>query len=162
MTSLLSPAELQEFASSDLNDAALQIIIDGCEAEMIQRFGPHATATQTFFSPCAYIVLSRTATGIDTITADGTELTTDDFTVISGRIVRLESGSWSGPLVVTYLPEDETAKRKLALMKLCKLEIAYSGYQSQSIGDVSEQPLDLNAERERIFASLASARVVFA
>jgi hypothetical protein len=48
MPSLLAPADIRQHIETDLADSALQRLIDGEEAEIVRRFGPHTTADETF------------------------------------------------------------------------------------------------------------------
>jgi len=48
MPSLLAPADIRTHIETDLPDVAVQRIIDAEEAEIVTRFGPHTTETETF------------------------------------------------------------------------------------------------------------------
>lgn len=158
---LLTPISLREHVETDLSDAALQCILDSEEAEIVRRYGPHATASETLAGGARWLILARDAASVTQIveTADGldTALGADAYRLWpGGRIERLDA-IWAPRVAVTYTPREETAQRRLALINLCKLAIAYSGLKSEGVGsgDYQATALDYTGEREKLLRGLA-------
>jgi hypothetical protein len=185
---LLSVTELREHVTTSLVDSALARIIDAEEAEIVSRFGAHASQVETFeaelLGDCLFPkrpVLSVTSI-IETITwpnsfigGVGSQTTTmdaSDYEIMSGgkQIRRLASGThwretWGQRVVVTYVPIAETAKRVKVLIDLCALAVASKPgmkSESQGGGEYSYTAADLEAEREKILARLGTAQRNFA
>lgn len=164
---LLLPAELRQHVESDLSDTALQRVLDSEEAEIVRRYGAHATASETLAGNQAIILLSRGAASVTAITEtdlDGTELEleTDDYRLLHGghTLERLTTGTnaaaWWAPLVtVEYVPISQVEQRRLVLIELAKLALMYSGAASERVGDYSVQGVNYTRERERIMRRLA-------
>lgn len=158
---LLTPAELRDHVETDLSDAALQRFLDSEEAEIVRRYGPHATASETLAGGGRWLVLARDAAAVtavvETMGDVETALDVDTYRLWpGGRIERL-GASWAPRVAVTYTPRDETAQRRLALINLCKLAIAYSGLKSEGVGsgDYQATALDYTGEREKLLRALA-------
>jgi len=184
---LLTANQVKENVSTTLNDAALQRIIDGEEQEIISRFGEHASHVETFEQeiPGSLLFPKRpilTVTSIvETITylnnfiggsgETTTTLDATDFSVEPGgkELRRLATGTnprseWGQRVVVTSVPVSESAKRILALINLCKLNLAFNGLTSESVGG-GEYRMDMgdyNQKREQIYSNLASAQRSYA
>jgi hypothetical protein len=166
MVLLVSVEELREHVESDKSDAALTTVLEGVEAEIIERFGAHDVATERRHITAPYVdelILQHIPLAVESVTSDGEALTVEEhYSHASGVLTRV-GGYWGERVIITYTPTTEaTQRRKLAIIKLAQLELAYSGYKSQSTPDASESPLDYDAERSKIIRSLRSRRVVFA
>jgi hypothetical protein len=172
---LLTPATLRAHVESDLSDAALQLILDASEAEIISRGGPHATATEVVVGVGSQAFLSRPAASFTTVTevlgATSTVLAANDYRLwFGGQILeRLADGTnpsatWGDRVTIVYVPASQVAQRTLVLVQLAKLAIAFSGLKTEGVGggDHSETTLDYTAEREKLLRSLVQRKVVFA
>lgn len=176
---LLTATQLRQHVESDLPDAALALILESEEAEIVRRYGPHATATDVLSGGewfplqmaglsgvTGWLVLSRPAVSIVSIvetTFDvSLNLAAGDYTLWPGGRLEREGwgpnpASWWGEqVVVTFVPVDMTAQRTLVLVQLCKLALQYTGLKSESVGgDYSATTADYSTERNRILGSLA-------
>lgn len=180
--SLITPAVIQSFAPSDLDDASLQLVIDAEEAAIVRRYGPHASAVETVIGGTRLIALAREAVSITSVVENvtaldsGVTLTTSEYLFTQPYLLeRIGSGYgwgartheypyliWGRQVRITYVPVDETAQRTLALVNLCKLALAFSGYQSVSIPNVvSMTALDYQQQREAILQSVAPRAIGF-
>lgn len=164
---LLTVGELREHLETDLPDEALLRIVTAEEAEIIRRYGAHATAAETLPGNGEWLILERTATSITTVTEIDADVTTvlaaNDYRLCQGRqMERLHTGAnprsfWAPLVTVAYVPVDMTAQRKLALVQLATLAAKYTAMKSESVGggDYSGTSLDYTIERERLLRSLA-------
>lgn len=146
MTTLLSPADLRVHIETDLSDAALQLILDSEDGEIVRRYGDPDTATEYSYAGGPTITLRRSAISVDTIVEqyiDFTEKTLDpaDYRLEpNGRVIhRLQTGpnpllTWPNYVLVTYVPLDTSDRRKLVLIQLCQLAIRYSGIREEWVG----------------------------
>jgi hypothetical protein len=147
----ISVAELRaHIGSVALPDAALQQIIDDIQEEIDERWP--ATAVAQTFRPGEWngpLVLSRPAASItsiiETLYDTSRMLDPADYSLEGAyRLYRLTTGptpayGFAGSsTVVTYVPRAQTARRKMAIVDVAKLELAHSGYISRRIGDWSE------------------------
>jgi hypothetical protein len=171
---LLTVAQLHEHVETDLPDAALQRILDAEEAEIILRHGAHATASEMLPGGGEWLVLTRAAASITSITETvddvSTVLAADDYLAWDGsRLQRLDTGTnarscWGERVTAVYIPLSQVAQRTLVLIQLCKLAIVYNGLKTESVGqgDHSETAMDYNAERAALLRSLSPRGFVFA
>lgn len=177
-TSLITPTQLREHITTTLDDDALQTLIDAEEAALNDAVGSLGSQEEEFLEnfPGVYIYTQRTISSITSIvekwpdtflggTADVT-LDATDYEIAPGNksIRRLSTGThsmsrWGSRVVVTYTPSDETAKRVLALINLCKINIAYNGLKSESVGggEYSFTLGDYEAQRAQIIAGLTTS-----
>jgi hypothetical protein len=155
-------ADLRKHVETELDDAALSVIVNAEEAAIEQRAGPVATATEYFPGGVGTLWLSRAPSAITTVTVDGVELDAARYALVGRSALRSLAGLWGRDVTVTYVPEDTTAQRRLVLVQLVKLALAYSGFSSLRLdGHVSEQPLAYTQERERLLSMLGSGRTLF-
>lgn len=182
MASLISPTELKTHVQTTLSDAALQQIIDGEEADIIERFGPHVTQVEELEDelPGDEIFTTRKVSSVTEIvetvltydqfmagfTQSETTLSSDDYEIIPGGagVRRLDTGTnplshWGQRIKITYTPADASAKRVLALINLCKINLAFNGLLSESVGDgeYSYTQGDYESQRDSIFNSLRNS-----
>lgn len=179
-SSLITPTELREHVSSGLGDEALQRIIDAEEAAIVERWGEASAAQVEEFEeefPGALIIPKRKVLSITSIAetwvdtfiggAAPTTLAASDYEIVPGgkQIRRLSTGahplsSWGTRVILTYVPADETSKRVLALVSLCKLALAFNGLDSESVGggEYRMDQGDYDAKREKILAGIGSAQ----
>ena len=167
MASLITPTILKTHVETDLDDEALQRIIDAEEMEIIQRFGAHTAQTQDFETEQLTNVIYPTrkvgtvSSIIERVGDIDTSLDPDDYEVQSSgkRIDRLSTGTnpsrrWGDLVRLAYVPEAEAAKRIMVLIDLCKLSLGYGAVDSENIGDYSASMPDYEEEREKILNRL--------
>lgn len=165
--SLITIAQLKEHTETDLSDSALQRIIDSQEAEITSKYGPHDTQIQVFepkFKKVLYPYrkVSSITQIIERIGDTDTTLAADDYEVTAdgARIDRLGTGTnpatyWGDRITVTYVPVGESAKRVQVLIDLCKLTIAYTAIDEESVGDYKSKTKRYHKERLEILTTLA-------
>jgi hypothetical protein len=168
---LMTVSQIREHLETDLTDEALQRILNAEEAEIVQRYGAHATATEMLPGDGEWLVLERTLSTITSVTeiADSvsTVLATNDYRIWpKGKLERLVTGTnprtyWAPVVTVVYVPEDATAQRRGVLIRLVTLAAKYAGLKSESVGsgDYSMSSMDYTAEREALLRSLASRKI---
>lgn len=175
---LITPAVLREHLETDLVDDALERVIDSEEAEIVSRYGAHVTQVDALRGRGPHVYLTRPAASITTVTEQAqtsttvTTLASDDYrkwpTSNTRYLERVTNGTnpsalWEDIVTVTYVPQDETAERTRVLIDLCKLAIAYQGYDSQRMGDYQESVKNYPEMREALLAQLGQSRgLVFA
>jgi hypothetical protein len=171
---LLTTDQLRQHLETGLEDAALQRLLDAEEAEIIRRYGPHASATELHAPDSEWMFLRREPSSIDTVTEtvgdEDTVLSSDDYRDWgAGRLERLDDGtnprsSWGDRVEVQYTPVDRQDERTMALINLCKLAAEYNALEDISVGggDYRASSLEYNRERERLLGSLAPRGVSFA
>jgi hypothetical protein len=171
---LISPDELREHVNTPLGDPALQRIIQANDDDIIERYGPLGAVTISLLGGGGrFLRLPRPASAFTTVVelrgfTPITLATNDYFIHTGGRYVeRLENGTnpwdaWGDRITLTYTPIDDSDRRKLVLIQLCELDIAFTpGISEQDIGDYRERQAQTNmgkdyqSQREDILASLA-------
>jgi hypothetical protein len=63
---------------------------------------------------------------------------------------------WGNVVTVTYVPQDDTARRKQVAIDLVKLAVTYNGVDTERIGDYSSVSKNHNEERNRLISRLRS------
>ena len=161
---LLTQAELKQHVETDLDQAALQRLMDDAEAEIIKRFGAHGDKTSTQIiedleGRAASIFPYRPETTIVSVTEyeiDGTEtvLALNDYRIwhggreISRRIDGTNPrGVWAPRVRIIYLDATELPNRKRVQADLVRLAIEYRALKSESSGDLDQSYADYEAER---------------
>jgi|SRR6185436_12165917 hypothetical protein len=151
---ILSTDEFRDFVQTDLDDAALQVLLDAAESAIVAYAGPPGVASELVDGGVGRLPLSRQASAVTTVTetrgTTTTTLATDDYRIRADGYVleRLRTGTnprstWNGLVELTYVPIDDTAIRKAVQVELVQIDLASSGsaggnLKSQSIGDYSE------------------------
>lgn len=159
--SILTNDELREHVETSLSDDALDRLIASNEAELNEWAGvfvpavttpapaPIANVTETIFLPGTSVLSLRQAPDpehVESVTVyyspqdDGREIETTEYYLRgSGLYQALPGGYWPWKTVVVYRPLDSLAVRKMALVDLCKLDLATNfGLSSIQIGDWAE------------------------
>jgi len=149
---LLTATEMRTHVETDLVDAALQRLLDDAEKAIDAKVGP-VSATVAEFAATELAIELWVAQAIATITSvveedktgggyTSTTLASDDYKVRNnGRsIERLGDGTnpgtyWSDRVTITYTAATDTARREVAQIDLVKLELAFSGYDTERAGD---------------------------
>lgn len=178
-TSLVSPTVLKTHVTTTLTDDALQQIIDGIEADIIDRFGASTAITEEFEddTPGDLLFPKRKVASVSSVVEkwpdtfiggmSTTILDSTDYEIGPGgtHLRRLDTGthpltSWGSLVTVSYLAVSETAKRIMAIINLCKLDLAYNGLVSETVGggEYRMELGDYTKQREAIMASLGSAQ----
>lgn len=165
--STLALGEARAQIETDLNDTALQAVIDDAEAEIVERIGAINLQVDIFREEGSLLFLSRkmlTPTMVvEEVCGVSTTLATNDYKVREANRVleRLRTGTnprrfWGDVVTVTYVPEDDTVRRKQVVIDLVKLAIAYTGQKSERIGDYTSTSQDYKDERSDLIDRLRS------
>jgi len=174
--STLTLGQARQHIETDLNDDALQLLIDAAEDYIVEKAGELATQIDEYRGEilATILLLTRKATEITTVieeiksgdSYESTTLETDDYQLRhDGRMIeRLRDGSnprgtWGDVVTITYEPVDDTNKRKVATINLVKLDIEYNALKSERVGDYSSQSQDYETERARIVNGLKPWRI---
>ena len=169
MTALVTPADVRALVQTALTDPQLLLVIDREDALLVRRFGAHyvdgaTTVTETVPGEGTQIFLRRALTSVSAITeraglADTpqTLAATDYYAWLDeGRLVRLPEGAtWGAVVAVTYVPADDNAARKAALIELVRLGLERTAMKSESVaGEYSYTAPDWEAARGDILRAL--------
>ncbi len=164
---LLTLPQVRENVETGLVDTALQRIMNSAEQDIDQRFGAVALQVDSLIGGGKAIWLTRpilTITSIvETVGDTNTTLSADDYdTRHNKQLDRLTTGTngrslWGDKAKVTYVPVDTTERRIAVYLRLIKLEIQFSGLDSERTGDFSSKSLDYSSEREKILSGLREA-----
>ena len=168
---LVSVDDVRERLGTNSTDTdELQRLIDDADAEVVRRCGPHKIegpltdvlrggSVRLFPRQAVEAVISVVETAWDTATV----LSPDDYrTWYGGRMLeRLSNGShpradWGERVELEYTPVDTDPQRRMAIIRLVRLGLQYSGLQSESVGPYSAQNLDYAKEREAILKQLST------
>lgn len=179
--SLLTVTEARELVATDKSEAALQMILDAIDMDIVNHFGAHYVDASTnvveTLNPVGgkNLYLRRRATSIDEIAeyaylgATPVTLTASEYHLWGneGRIERLVAPQWLGlsgvgsaywgaQVTVTYLPVDDNAIRKMVMAQLLQLELERTTLKSESIaGEYSYTASDaVDAQRATLMRKL--------
>lgn len=163
---LLTVAEVRAHVESDLDDDAFGRLIDDADAEIIARLGALASSVEVHKGGTERIWPHRKVSSITSIVErideQNTTLVATDYALDSDSraLERLQGGSnprseWAPQVTVTYVPVDETARRKRLLVDLVKLANRYAGVRGEGVGPVRAEYGDYEAERNALFRSLS-------
>lgn len=170
---LLTVAGLREFISTGLSDAALQILLDATEADIVKAAGDPDEQTEYIQGGYPALVLSRPMPSPDydlvSVTEDSdsaspTLLDETDYRIDGHLLHRLDTGTnpgwkWYGLVEVVYVPPDRTAERKRAQVALIQLDPSVGAdITSERIGEYSVSYGKGNTYAERYQAILDSLR----
>lgn len=159
MALILSAAEFKEQVATTLPDSVVEDLLTREQAAIERRLGPayDGTAiTETFVQELhensePSLFLRRRIESVTSITEkisfQGAEatLTTNDYHVIGdqGRIIRVggywwgrttrRDAYWGRVATVTYIPQDDTAEWKRALVELGRTVIQRTAFKSENI-----------------------------
>lgn len=166
--STLSVAEARAQIETDVNDTALQALIDDAEAEIETRVGAISSQVDVIIEEKANLLfLTRRLDEAGDITSiveengsASTTLVASDYKVRGSRsIERLSTGTnparyWAPIVTVTYAPHDDTVRRKQIAIDLVKLAIVYNGLSSERVGDYSSAAKNYEEERSDLIDRL--------
>ncbi len=174
---LLTATEVRDHVETDVDDAALQRVIDRIDADLVLRAGPHlGPLTETLAGGTLSAFVSRPIASLtsvregDPIVVATPNLTAeDDYRVwpAEGRIQRL-AGSTFGLQVggaaparfaavveVVYTPVDDREQRRRVILELVRLDLAQSGRARESVGgDYRYAGLDYEGHREALIREI--------
>ena len=165
MSTLLSPAQIQDSFETDLGVDPLQLLLDDADAEIIRLFGVLDAQTDSVEGLTRSVFTNRP---IDTITTVveiiidvSTTLASDDYRVIGNReLRRLVGGTngrslWGDEAAITYAPVSDVEQRTRVELDLVKLAIQYNAVKQQSLGDgMSFTFADYEKERRALLSRL--------
>jgi len=172
---LVSADEIHAHVETDRTPEAIALLVADAEAAIMAAYGPHPPEPIVLERPgidgVATLFLDRPAASVTSVSEyDGdslvaTELEPGDYRLrYGGRAVqRLGSGEnpragWAGRVVLTFVPVDDTARRKRVVIDLVRLALRYEAAKAQTAGDRSETALDdYTRERENLLGELADA-----
>lgn len=162
---------------TDLDDTELQLMIDEANQDVIAKFGPHADPSNPITVHLEgrrkKIVLSRPIDITQSVVIKElfveyglgpTPYTIEalDYRIWPNGLVleRLITGPnawshWADQVEVTYVPVNDGDQREEVIIKLVILSLQYEGVSDSTVGDISENNLDYNAERGKLLNSLA-------
>ncbi len=169
--SLLTLTQMRVHIENDLSDEELQRVIDAAEQDIVQRYGPHVTQTDEL-DECRLstaLFLTRPASTITTVTEefniagdiDQTVLSANDYALTADgfRLRRLSSGdnpraTWGDIVVIAYVPVDESSKREGVEIAMVKLDIQFSGLDSEKVGDYAAAQVKYEENRNKVLSRL--------
>ena len=169
MAALITLNDLHEHVETDINNAALQRLIDAADMEIVEALGEHwstGTVSETYVGGDKGLFLHRPYSAITSITehrgTTATVLVAADYRSWYGNRVleRLSLGAtnpqaaWGERVDVVYTPVDDDAARIQATIDLVRLALQYTGLKSERAGDYSSSALDHAKERAAIISRL--------
>lgn len=182
---LLTPAGVRAHVETDRSDEALTQLIADAEASLVARHGPNhpgpvslvrSQADLMLVSP-SILYLERPVESITQVTEFWGDLITETESVLDPADYRVMYGGhalerlgnatnprwrWGQRVVISYVPQDDTAQRRRVCIDLVKLALRYDARRSETAGDHSETALDdYTAERASLLDELG-ASVAFA
>jgi hypothetical protein len=171
---LLTTAEYRAFDPvADIEDAALQLLLDAAEADIVRVAGPVGSYTEYVDAGGRLTILGRQAAAIGSVTETArlstspVTLSADDYLLWPRGTVleRLGTGThprsyWSGRVTVTYTLADDSDIRKVVQRDLVSLALNYSpGLTSTTVGSWTEMYSQAvgaqEQERQSILARLS-------
>jgi hypothetical protein len=155
---LLTVPQLRGLIQSDLADEELQLILADEEARMIARLGPHGDGvtpvTAVVDAAGGDLFLPRAAVSVSSVAG-----VSSGYTAYPGQ-GRIAGGRWSGPVSVVYVPADDRAQRRRALVDLVRLTLQRTAMRAESVaGEHSYTAPDWEAERASIYRRLSFASI---
>jgi hypothetical protein len=162
MSSLVTVAEVKTLISTSKSDTEIQAVIDREEAEVIRLYGAHYVAatsvSETLAGGGRHLLLRRAVASVTTVTEDDAALTSLSYRVwgSQGRLERLPLYStWGEVVVVSYVPTDDSARRRPVIIELVRLALEHSAMKSESVaGEYSYNAPEWLVERGNLLRSL--------
>lgn len=170
MPLLTIPEALERLPSTNsLSMFALQQIIDGEDQAMVRHLGAHFSGEQVteelegggrdlFLRRAIHPDVALYSVSITEYTdyteASGRTLEAGEFFAwrLQGRIMRIKGPRWCKRVTVRYVPVDDTAQRKTAMLDILRLIIERTAMKSENIaGEYSFHAPDWERERMRIY-----------
>lgn len=153
---LVTPNDVRIRVQTSKSDADLQDLINDEEAEVFRRYGPHAdgelSVTETHEGGARSIFLHRPIVSVTSVTDNGTSTTGYTVYASQGRVLAGSDGRWGGPVVVTYVPQDDRARRRSVIIELVRLALEQTAMRSESVaGEYSYQAPDWEVARAKLY-----------
>ena len=166
-------AEVAEHIEHDKGSDTVQRLIDSAEEEVLTRYGPHNAQVDFLRGGDMFLYTLRpvllVTSIIETVGETTTSLTTNDWTSRSGGWIleRDQNGTnsrrtWADWVTVTYTPENDDDRRKMVMIELVRVSMAYSALKSSKVGDVTCSFVEYQNERESILSTLDTRQRLFA
>ena len=169
--SLLSVKELEEHVETDLDNAAIQRLIDDAEDEIDERYGALTKQTDVKDHVClsTTLFMSRKVAAFTSVTEEmrsggdiqETVLDSTDYRLRANnrQIDRLSSGTnprstWGDMVTFVYEPKDESKRRKRVTIDLVRLAVQYNAAKGERTGDFTLTSVDYELERGKLLARL--------
>ena len=164
---LITATEFRQHFATGLTDTAIDRLIADADAEIISRLGALESQTDVLPASGKILHLTRKASAVTSAVErmDGTdyELGSDDYELLGDgfRVQRLQGSTypatyWEGVVTIAYTPVSQSAQRIRLEIDLVKLTIMYDATKGGSCGGSSVNHLDYQAERDKLFAGLAT------
>lgn len=167
----MTVADLRARAETDLDDLTLERILGSAREAVDGWAGASSAAVETFSYPCSeFISLARRRASITSVkerrTPEGPEVTlaTTDYRAVGDYLLlRLVGGAnpgtyWGAEVVVAYVPEVDTQTRDRVTLDLCLMDIEFSAYDSEAVGEWSGGTGDWAVRRAGLLAQLGEGR----
>ena len=167
-SSLLTLEQVRSIVETDLSDAALEIIVDAADADILSLYGPHSGPISEIVQGGALRLFPRQT--IETLTSvsewgygkaesEAVSVGSDAYQVrFEGRGVECLQRYWAYNVKLTYTPVDQRAERRAVLVDMVKVDVVYEGLRSSRTGDSSLQHVDHESERNGILNRLWTAQ----
>lgn len=165
--SLVSYADVQAQVETHLNPVTIQDIVDWVEAQLTEEVGPPYDGSAISETHAGYgrnLFLARRVESVESVTesrsltGDGQTVAETAYTVWAdeGRLERT-SGVWGARVTVAYVPGDDRARWRQAIIDLARLAIDRTALTSESVaGEFSYQaPPNWEAERRKVARRLS-------
>lgn len=175
MPNLVTVAQLREHVKTSLVDAALQRFLDAADQAVVARLGPLGNVTDVrFLRGERIILLGRVPGAVGSITelyddnATSVVLAAGDYVLDGSTFRRLDTGPnppdyWAHRTTFVYTPGDDTARRVIAIIRLCALDITENDSAGVVSRTVGQHKVDYGSqqarreEREAIWSELEAA-----
>lgn len=159
---LVTPAEFREHFETDLTTAALQRVLDGVEAEVLNHVGTGQATVSNLRGTTRSIFVSQpvdSITSIIEIDAWGNEreVSSSDYQVADNGFQIIRRGDrvyWDRQIIVSYVPKAPDARVKLAIIQIAKMEIQFNGTSQETAGGYVMTIGDIESRKARIIERL--------
>lgn len=159
MSDLLPLDQARQLLATDLDDTQLGAIIDREESQLVAKLGPHgdgvSSASVTLEGCGGDLFLPRPAVSVTSVAGAAWASLGDGVTLYAAQ-GRIAGGRWRGAVAVVYVPADDRAARRQALIDLVRIALDRTAYQSQSVAGESSAtaPASWEAARASIYRQL--------
>jgi len=173
VSTLLDADGLRLHVETDLTDPALEQLIADADADIVNRFGPHATDGEITVTlrggyrellptrPIAQVTTVTEYTGSENVAEVATVLAADDYRIDRNgfELTRLGGGTnprstWGFRVTLLYHPVNDDDVRRRVMIDLCKLAIQFQGLASERVGAYGASLGDYEGQRSQILRRL--------
>jgi hypothetical protein len=146
--------DVRALVSTDLTDDQLGDVIGREEAWLVRRIGQLiGERTQTFLDVTSDQIM-RLRRPTDSVTVEDNDVAVTTIEMRRrGFAVARTSGTWTGPVEVTYTPNDAEEVRS-GVIELVEIRLSESGYKSERIGEYSYDKGDKPKSRMSVVRGL--------